>query len=175
MKNSVATPLKEKVTKNASPNIMLNGNEELIIGTKAFNLVEVTPEELAVFRKSGIQSFVLKSNGNLYWTEIPNISFLSAKILGNHMCAVPSKECNRLSPAKDEDGGCAKVRNFSRNIENYDFITDGFETFNVSPEVFHVARCLYYEKCPKIPLPPTPKINAMKASLEELYYDPGIF
>lgn len=114
-----------------------------------FPLIEVSSEALADYRKKGIPSFVLKTDGKLYYSAIPdNISFVSSTILGAHQCAIAGKECRRLSAASDEDGGCEKVRNYSKYIERYSWITTGYETFNTKQDSFVVAKCLNYKKCP---------------------------
>ena len=122
----------------------------------SFSLNEVTVEELAAYRRSKIPSFVLKVNGKLYYTTIPDcISFVSSGLLGIHQCAIPKHECHRLSAASDEQGGCAKVRDRSQCIERYPWITTGYETFNTKHDSFFVAKCLHYRACPpkkKLPL-----------------------
>ncbi len=119
------------------------------VETLTFDLVEVTPKELAIYRKKGIPSFVLKVDANLYYGIIPaGLSFVGCDILGPHRCAAIGQECNRLSPASDEEGGCAKVRNHAKYIERYPWITSGYETFNTKHDFFVVAKCLHYEKCP---------------------------
>ena len=113
-----------------------------------FPLRNVTSEDLEEYRKKGISSFVLKVNGKLYYSEIPdNICFTSSMILGSHLCALYKYECKRLSAASDEDGGCQKVRELSKCIEKYPWITDGYETFGTKNDSFVVANCLHYESC----------------------------
>ena len=143
-----------------------------IVEPMSFNLVEVTSKELSVYRKSGISSFVLKVDGKLYYTSIPdNISFVSSPILGAHRCAVVGHECKRLSAASDEHGGCEKVRNRSTHIENYPWITTGYETFNTNHDSFVVVNCLHY-----VPIPPRKKLPVDKAinaklGLAQFYWD----
>lgn len=114
-----------------------------------FPLTEVTIEDLYTYRKKGISSFVLKINDTLYYTKIPKeMNFISSDILGEHKCAIVKHECNRLSPASDEEGGCEKVRNFSKYIERYPWIKKGYETFNTRHDSFAVIECLHYQECP---------------------------
>lgn len=123
-----------------------------VVKPMTFDLGEVTPKELAVYRRNGISSFVLKIEGKLYHATIPDcISFVSSAILGTHQCAAVGNECNRLSAASDEQGGCAKVRERSQGIERYPWITCGYETFNTKQDSFIVINCLHYEKCPPRP------------------------
>lgn len=137
-----------------------------------FHLVEVTPEMLADYRKKGISSFVLKVDGKLYYSEIPNnISFVSSNILGTHKCALAGHECRRLSAASDEKGGCQKVRNCSNRIERYPWITAGYETFNTSHDSFVVVKCLHYEKCPPRKTYSSAEVGALKLGLAQFVWD----
>ena len=121
-----------------------------------FYLDEVSSEDLAKYRQNNISSFVLKVDGILYYSEIPdNICFTSSTILGLHLCAFYNHECKRLSAASDVDGGCQKVRELSKCIERYPWITDGYETFGTKTDSFVVAKCLHYESC-------LPSINKRK-------------
>lgn len=120
-----------------------------VIETVSFDLVEITPDELAKRRKSGISSFVLKTNGTLYYTQVPkDINFVGFTLLGSHLCSLVGSECRRLSAASDNNGGCEKVRDLYKCIEKYPWITKGYETFNTELDVFAVIRCSHYEKCP---------------------------
>lgn len=137
-----------------------------------FPLTEVRPEELADYRKKGVPSFVLKVDGKLYYTAIPdNISFVSSNILGAHLCAVAGHECHRLSAASDEEGGCGKVRNRSNYIERYPWITTGYETFNTKHDSFVVVNCLHYEKCPPRKSRTTAEINNARLGLAQFVWD----
>lgn len=144
----------------------------MVAEAMSFDLVEVTPEELAVYRKSGISSFVLKVDGKLYYSSIPdNISFVSSTILGAHQCAVIGHECNRLSAASDEQGGCAKVRDRSQRIERYPWVTTGYETFNTKHDSFVVVNCLHYEKCPPRKKLSADDVNRAKLGLAQFVWD----
>lgn len=123
----------------------IDENEESL----RFPLIEVTLDALADYRQKGVPSFVLKIDGRLYYTAIPeNLSLVSSTLLGAHRCAVAGRECKRLSSAIDEEGGCQKVRNHARYIERYPWITTGYETFNTERDAFVVINCSHYEKCP---------------------------
>lgn len=111
-----------------------------------FNLIEVTADMIANYRKKGIPSIVVKIDGTLYHSEIPNnISFLTSNLLGTHQCSSMKDGCRRLSAASDEKGGCEKVRNKSTYIERYPWIITGFETFNTRLNSFVVINCLHFE------------------------------
>lgn len=125
--------------------IALNKLDE-IIESLSIDLTEVSLEELATYRKSKIPSFVLKIDGKLYYSSIPeDLNLYPYNIMGKHQCAIVAHECRRLSAASDENGGCEKVRNFSQKIEKYPWITIGYETFNTEHNSFVVLNCLHYE------------------------------
>ncbi|MBR3249677.1 MAG: hypothetical protein IKF83_03140 [Clostridia bacterium] len=109
----------------------------------SFPLQEVSVAELASIREKNTPGFVLKKNSHYYYTEISAVKKhrVMPENVTSHMCA----SCRFLSAASDEDGGCAKVRAFSRNIENFKYITFGFETFNTEADVFIVLNCLHWK------------------------------
>lgn len=112
-----------------------------------FELSEITSDELIEHRKSGKPSFVYKVDNKYYYCEIPyNLNLVGTTFLGQHLCGCVGHECNRLSAASDEEGGCAKVRGRSRGIERYPWITKGYETFNTGYGAFVVLECEHYEK-----------------------------
>lgn len=133
---------------NGRISIISKNKLEESVEALSLHLTEVTPKKLAQYRQKGIPSFVLKVDGKFYHTRISkNINFVGSTIFGEHWCARPGRECEHLSAASDESGGCAKVRNFSSCIEKYPWITMGYETFNTSQDSFVVANCLRYERC----------------------------
>ena len=114
--------------------------------TIKFPLAEVTIDQIKELRKSEIPSFLLKENESYYFAKIPKgLNLLSSHLLGRHCCSNASHTCGRLSSATDEEGGCAKVRNFSKGIERYPWITAGYETFNCRHPAFVVAKCDHFE------------------------------
>ena len=148
--------------------VVTKNQVEMFVEPLSFDLVEVTPEELAVYRTSGIPSFVLKMDGKFYYSIIPdNISFVSADILGVHQCGV----CHHLSAASDENGGCAKVRDHSQCIERYPWITTGYETFNTKHDSFVVGNCLHYEPYPTRRKFSPSELNRAKLGLAQFVWD----
>lgn len=111
----------------------------------SLKLEEVSYEKLKEYRKSRIPSFVLKKSGRFFYTVLPiRMDIYSRRINDvDHKCA----NCTHLSSAEDEDGGCAKVRRGAVGIEEYPWIIEGYETFNILKESFVVIDCLHYEKC----------------------------
>ncbi len=111
----------------------------------SFPLVPTNREELLQFRRARNPSFILKTNGNLYYGQIPyEMTFPEVDFFGTHLCAQQGHECSRLSAASDLNGGCAKVRNRSRGIEYYSWISRGFETFGTEKDAFIVTDCKHY-------------------------------
>ena len=112
----------------------------------SFNLSEISPKEIEKHRKGGKPTFFLKMNDKYYFTEIPeSLTFENSKLLGVHRCAFAGHECQRLSAAKDEKGGCKKVRDRVKRIERYPWIKVGYETFNTKYDCFIVIECSHYE------------------------------
>ena len=141
--------------------------------TLVFQLNEVNESEISKFREMGIPSIVLKLNGTLYHSEIPeNVPLLSVDLFGTpHMCALPDHVCSRLSAASDENGGCEKVRNKSRWIEKYPWIISGYETFNTKNDVFFVVKCSHYEKCPPKKKMSPEKLREAKLALAQFMWE----
>lgn len=113
-----------------------------------FPLTEVTSEQLSIYRNEGVPSFVLKFRNKFYYSKITdNFNFVFSTILGEHKCAFAENVCTRLSAASDKKGGCEKVRKYSKCIENYPWITEGYETFNTGHDIFIVVNCRHYKLC----------------------------
>lgn len=145
------------------------------VEAKTFPLREVSLEELAELRKTKVPSFVLKEDGRYYYAEIsPYMTFISSSFLGEHKCAAAGKVCNRLSAAQDEQGGCAKVRARSTNIEKYPWITKGYETFGTEGrDTFVVLECQHHEKTPARPHRTLDEINQLKLGLSYFMWEEG--
>lgn len=113
-----------------------------------FDLIPVSEKELSVIRNMVEEPYlVLKDSGNYWYAKIPKkMSFLGQKALGcEHKCGT----CKRLLATSDAEGGCAKVRDIgeTRYIENYPFITMGYQSKNNTPQpTFFVAECDHYRK-----------------------------
>ena len=108
-----------------------------------FKLVDKT--ELAELRKSKKPILIVKENDKYYYTKIHyKMSFLGSLNV-EHKCAPRDGVCKRLTPASDECGGCAKVRDANPHIENYDWITKAYEVVNVKNEAFVVIECEHHE------------------------------
>lgn len=137
---------------------------------QSFNLVEISLEQLDTLRKQKVASFVLKKDGKYYYSAIPDsINLVSSNILGVHLCG---NECRRMSAAKDEDGGCKKVRDLSKkHIEMYPWITCGYETFNTKHNCLVVVNCSHYEKCPPREKLSTPDLNSARLSLAQFVFE----
>lgn len=180
-------PTQEVVQLNSSWTLI--GNEALVWkhGKKKhkYSLRKVSKEELLNIRCAGIPSFVLRFNGDLYYTEINNVNQINvtSQEAGSHKCAT----CKRCRPVADSNGGCAKVRDcstevyvremhpfkkavyMSKRLEKYDFIQYGIETFNIPLEVFDVIECENYQKySTRIPMGKE-ELRRLQLSIDEFY------
>lgn len=125
-------------------------------------------DELPELRKSKKAGLLIKIEGKYFYAKItPGLKFTSDVLLGTHMCS----DCKRMSPDTDERGGCAKVRNYRCNhIEKYDFITDGYETFNTHQNCLVVVKCANYEENKSSKEPSDSKKNAAKLCLAQFMW-----
>lgn len=146
-KNITTLEFIRKITPTGKLGKVINKKEmNKEVETKCFHLKEITKEEIEIYRKSQIPSFLLKMEGKFYYTKIePDISLVASKVLGTHQCTKLGRECRRFSAASDEKGGCAKVREYSQKIEKYPWIITGYETFNTNHDSFVVVKCEHYE------------------------------
>lgn len=111
-----------------------------------FNLTEVDVNILNEYRRKKIPIFILKTDGKLFFSIIPrNLNLISTKFIGKHQCAFDRCTCKRLLSSSNDEGGCEKVKNFSKNIEKYPWITKGYETVNTEHEILVVVECQH--KC----------------------------
>ena len=118
---------------------IVDGNQ-VKIGTKAYTVTEVTPEEIQAFRKAKIPSLVIKLDGKLYHARVTSDSSITSTPC--HLCG----ECCHLIALSTEDGGCPKVVAKSRRIERFDFIKKGYETSFTAKDSFIVMECDCFEK-----------------------------
>lgn len=153
---------------NYQSRVMFDYNQKVLYFNKnVYKLEEISVEELAAIRKKG-KSFLLYKNGKkFWWATVPrSLSLIGATAtLGAHKCSYAENVCEYLS-ANEDDGGCPKARSAAcRGIENFEFITEGFETIYTRPESLLVLKCQNFKKkeAPK-------KISPVKvrAMLEEL-------
>lgn len=148
----------EKVTKiglNGNVQQRMVKNEKEKVKVAEYNLYPIEREDLKEKKREGKDMYgtyypllVIKKEGKLYYSlEIPrNIAFFEGSLEISekrfHLCA----RCKRFSPLCEEEGGCSKIRDNSRHIEDYPFITDGYETFGSSHSQMVILRCEHYEK-----------------------------
>jgi len=135
----------------------------MVVEPISFRLEEITPEELALHRISGIPFFVLKTDGKFYYCSIPsNINVSSSFILGTHCCSGAKYDCMKMYAKSDEEGGCAKVRDRIPHIEKYDFITTGYEIYYPDERsTLTVIDCKHY----KLDQPRPINLNSSKLKL----------
>lgn len=156
--------------------------KEIIIN--GITLRRVTKEELKEIRETSGPSFVAKINGVFYYTEMeilpdpdhPDEQSMFSRLKTSeqlnkpHACSYDKKCCRRLSAASDEKGGCAKVREH-KGLDELDWITDGYETFNMKPEVFRVIKCSHYEDCPPHKEYTAKEIRNLRLGLAQFVWD----
>ena len=142
-----------------------------------FPLCSVTRAEIKEIRKGDIPSFVLKKDGNLYYAKLPKGGLLFT--LENlptfeHKCP----DCGCLLAKTTKNGGCDKVYYTNAHIEDFRFITYGFESFNTgSKDSFIVIECNNYStaRLPRTYLS-IEEINNLKLSLaQEIWEDAKSF
>lgn len=128
------------------PNVLV---DSIIVESEDYPLQEVLPETLRVLRDSGQPGFVLKKDGKLLYATHPHLRRYQSKldcIKGDrtHKCNDKYMMCQRLSALPDAKGGCAKIRDKYYFIEDYDFITEGYEFFNINQDSFVVLECRHW-------------------------------
>lgn len=157
--------------------------------TLIYHLSKVTEEELFQHRLSKKPGFVFKKEGNLFYTSIPkDLSLISCRSLGAHVCAHSGSACRHLYAKKECDGGCSKVRDnsllchrrngyttakalkLSSRIEKYNFITLGFESFNTLQTAFVVLNCSNYANSPTRHKKTVMQINNAKLAIAQYVY-----
>ena len=144
----------DKVSSYVNVKYKLDSNDQLgaevgrqlvkeTVKTLVYRLEEVTADELKQHRNSAIPGFVLKKDNKLYYTAILGSISFAGTIYGEHRCG----NCLKLSAASDEKGGCQKVRERAHCIERYNWIREGYETFNTigNHDVFIVEACEHYD------------------------------
>lgn len=137
--------------------------------SKEFELRAISIPELKSLREGEKPYFVLKKGNCLLATKVDrNINFVSTTLWGRpHKCACAGRECLHLSAANDEKGGCEKVRRYSTQIEDYPWITLGYETFNTSNDAMVVLECEHFEKMPHREPLPRGKAQSLKLSIAQ--------
>ncbi len=121
--------------------------DSIIMDFEDHPLCEVSTDTLKLLRDSGKPGFVLKKDGKYYYSahpRLPDYQYMHDGLKGcrSHMCNEKSMICKRLCALPDSMGGCAKIRDEDSVIEKYDFITEGYEFFNLSTQsAFVVLDC----------------------------------
>ena len=137
--------------------------------SKEFELRSISTPELKLLREGKKPYFILKKGDRLFAAKIVrDINFVSTTLWGRpHKCACAGRECLHLSAANDEKGGCEKVRKYSTQIEDYPWITLGYETFNTINDAMVVLECEHFEKMPYREPLPRGKAQSLKLSIAQ--------
>jgi len=124
------------------------GKFVLSIGDRKFTLIEISVEEIEIKRRKKIPSFLLKQDGKYYWTEFPRgISLFAEDILGQHKCSNPYTLCKGID-LQLSGRGCKKILAQPPRLEDFEFITLGWETFATEHDCLSVIECSCYKVFP---------------------------
>ena len=139
------------------PKVLL---DSIVMNFKDYPLTEIEKSALKILRDSGHPGFVLKENGKLFYSIDRHLQKYKRQIDAMkgqrpHKCNDRDMMCRRLSSLPDAAGGCAKVRDKGAVIEDYDFITKGYEFFNVPQSSFIVLECDHWTPIYGVNTPPT--------------------
>ncbi len=117
----------------------------------AIPLKKSTPDEILKLRLTRQSGFILRNkNGELYCAPIPSYTLISKTCeLTNHLCrdCVKCCECQKfLDGSLDtyiyDDKKFEIVTKQSKRLENYPFITYGYQVFNaLENNIFTVCEC----------------------------------
>ena len=111
-----------------------------------YTLKRISPENLSILRRSKHSYSLLKDNDNFAVAEIPNdINLVNS--IGIHQCNTCARQFERCAISSSgrkvrdsiEFGSCSK------GIEEYDFISKGFETFGCRTNAYIVLSCNNYK------------------------------
>ena len=165
MKNATLETRKQEAVQTNEPRVTLDikkitSNQKLIasMDTYVFNKAmfrrqkvkseiaeipakKVNKEELLLARLSGNPIFIYKKHDDVYVAELVGELKGVASENSKHECSNIKYTCKRLSALSDEQGGCEKVRDKNKYIENYDWIEEGYQTFNTENNLFIVLKC----------------------------------
>ena len=142
----------------------------------SIELNKIMPNDIPTLRKSGKPVFICKELNQYWYCELPSRSLIiSATKFGvEHKCALMDHECNRLSAASDEDGGCLKVRNRVLNLARYPFVTRGFQTYNLVEDCCVIVECCNYTHCARRSDLTSKEKNLLKKFLFDYYTDSNL-
>lgn len=104
----------------------------------------VDKSKLEEIRNSKFSYLIYKNFENYYIAKIPKDMRITSSVLPKkHLCANHSKVCKKLDSLKEF--GCDKVLDYNSKIENYPWITNGFESINVEHPAFIVCNCKLFK------------------------------
>ena len=118
-----------------------------------YKLKKMPAKRLKKLRQNGQPGFILKKDGSYCYAKIDRkINFYghNGEFCGEHLCAKCAKLgiCKKVTEnAKNiEDPEDMIIDTWHGNIEKYDFIKEGYETFNTFSNKLHVVECANYEQ-----------------------------
>ena len=141
------------------------------------HLHEIKKEEIMEYRKSGKPGMVVLVDKKFFYTPVKKEwKFVSQKLMGEHVCAM----CRKVSPLL-----CEKVADLSvefhskkeeedpytvaKRLEKYDFVLEGYETFNTDFNVLVITKCKNVNdlKSKEKQEIPAEKVSASKVALAQ--------
>lgn len=106
-----------------------------------YKLNKISVDELEVLRESKEPTLIIKNDGKYYYAKVKADTRLgTSNFMGNHQCSYMNHQCEYLLASLGEEG-CRKVYDADNKLENYDFITSGYELLNTEIEEFVVTGC----------------------------------
>lgn len=147
---------------------MTSNNKQDFIMIDGMKLEKISIEEIKEYRKKSKSLLIVKRNVKDYYIgEVDkNFSGINDSKFKSHKCGVP---CKRLMPLSYEAGGCEKVRESSKGIEDFSWIKKGYETLNTDRKIFVVCKCNHYEEEEERKRPSSYEINRARRNIAELY------
>lgn len=107
-------------------------------------LQEISKSDITALRKSKKPGIIVKMDSIYYYAELCDRCVI-IECDAIHKCAT----CEHITAASDENGGCPKVRDLRKRIEEYDRILWGYQVFNAYYADVSVYVCWNYERFDK--------------------------
>lgn len=126
-----------------------------------YKLLPITKEEIIKLRISKTPFFLLKKDGEFYSADIThNVKLVNEKLIGAHLCGECGNFCN-----------CEKVLGYSCfGLERFQFVTTGYEAFNVKQPICAVIQCDDF-----VVPPPREKLSVAKRDAIRLKFAQNVF
>lgn len=148
---------------------LLERHSEII---RKIPLLPIDISDIENIRNSGKSILIYKNGISFYYVEIPENLSISSHHFGNHKCSRLNEDCDKLYALPEEMGGCQKVLEKHPKIENFSWITQGFQTINCIDNRFFIAKCEHFEHTGKRKkMIPHNELKKIRRNLADLYLD----